>query len=304
MQISQHFWAVTSYYNPFGGNLRLLNYHNFRNNLSIPLITVEWSPKGKFDLKENDADILVQISGGDILWQKERLLNIALNHLPASCQFTAWLDCDVLFDDPNWHIAAEKLLGKVDVIQLFEEVINLKYSHVDALDVSIARQLPYDNSVFSGLHAYANKFSLDDLVFKSNPGLAYAARTKWLKNTGLYDAAIVGGGDSIFFYSILNKPEVILSWGFTQEQKNHFKAWFNCIKYQPSLSFLPLKIYHMFHGDSRHRRYSDRHMILTEANFDPIKHLELTDRDIWKWTKEANELQKKVFKYIESRLDR
>jgi len=303
MQKSQHFWAITSYYNPFRGNLRLSNYHNFRRNLTVPLITVEWSPEGKFDLKGNDADILIQISGGDILWQKERLLNIALSHLPLSCKYTAWLDCDILFDDRDWHITAEKYLENVDVIQLFEKVIYLKNYDADLLSIHIARQLPSDYSVFSGVHAFFNGSLLYDMVFKSNPGLAFAARTEWLKNIGFYDAAIVGGGDTFLLFSILNKPEGILSWSYSEEQKNHFKKWFDKIESQPLLSYLPLTIYHMFHGDSKYRKYSDRHMILTESNFDPAKHIKLSDDNVWMWTKEGARIQSNVYKYMQSRLD-
>jgi len=303
MRNLHHFWAITSYYNPFRGNLRLSNYHNFRKNLKLPLITVEWSPDGNFDLEQKDSDILVQISGGDILWQKERLLNIALSYLPKSCKYTAWLDCDILFDDRDWQITAEKYLEKVDVIQLFEKVIYLKNYDADLLDINIARQLPPDSSMFSALNAYLNGASLNNMVFKCNPGLAYAAKTEWLINTGFYDAAIVGGGDSLFFLSILNKPELIFSWDFTQEQKNHFKAWFDRIKYKPSFAFIPSTIFHMFHGDSKYRKYSDRHMILTECNFDPNKHIKPTGNGVWMWTKEGARIQNKVYEYMQSRLD-
>src|SRR5215471_14570554 len=103
-------WAMTSYYNPVRYKRRLSNYRIFRENLGVPLITVELSFNGQFELTEEQADILIQISGGAVLWQKERLLNVALQAVPSSCNKVAWLDCDILFDTPNWIEAADGLL--------------------------------------------------------------------------------------------------------------------------------------------------------------------------------------------------
>jgi hypothetical protein len=33
-------------------------------------------PKSRFELRKDDAEVVVQIASGDVLWQKERLLNM------------------------------------------------------------------------------------------------------------------------------------------------------------------------------------------------------------------------------------
>jgi hypothetical protein len=71
-------WAIASYFNPMRYQRRLVNYRAFRSQLRIPLVAVELSFDGQFELAQGDADILVQISGGAVLWQKERLLDIAV----------------------------------------------------------------------------------------------------------------------------------------------------------------------------------------------------------------------------------
>ena len=71
-------WAITSYFNPARYKNRLSNFRVFRANLGVPLVTVELSFDGNFELSEKDSDILIQVSGGAVLWQKERLLNVAL----------------------------------------------------------------------------------------------------------------------------------------------------------------------------------------------------------------------------------
>jgi hypothetical protein len=73
-------WAITSYFtfdDPPGVKRRLQAYREFRRHLQIPLAAVELSHKGNFDLCSEDAEVLIQVSGGAILWQKERLLFVA-----------------------------------------------------------------------------------------------------------------------------------------------------------------------------------------------------------------------------------
>ena len=119
--MSQDLYAITSYYNPASFKRRLSNYHIFRQNLNVPLITVELGNQGKYELKPGDADILVQIPQGDILWQKERLLNVALKHIPANAEAVAWLDCDVIFGRKDWVGATLEKLKEFPLVQLFHE---------------------------------------------------------------------------------------------------------------------------------------------------------------------------------------
>src|SRR5262245_37018879 len=67
-------WAITSYFNPARYRRKLQNYRVFRERLAVPLVTAELAFDG-FDLDAGDAEVLVRVRGGDVLWQKERLLN-------------------------------------------------------------------------------------------------------------------------------------------------------------------------------------------------------------------------------------
>lgn len=82
-------WAMTSYFNPIGYRRRHEDYLRFRSRLNAPLIAIELASHDRFELAEGDADILIQVRGGDVMWQKERLLNIALANRPAGCRFVA-----------------------------------------------------------------------------------------------------------------------------------------------------------------------------------------------------------------------
>jgi len=90
-------WAITTYFDPLSSGNRLKGYREFRRSLGVPLITVELSYREGFDLGPGDADHLIQLRGGSVPWQKERLLNNALRALPAYCDSVAWIDCDLVF---------------------------------------------------------------------------------------------------------------------------------------------------------------------------------------------------------------
>lgn len=50
------------------------------------------------ELSQVEAEILVQLRSTPVLWQKERLLNLAHQYLPGSVEYVAWLDCDLIFE--------------------------------------------------------------------------------------------------------------------------------------------------------------------------------------------------------------
>ena len=115
------FWGLTAYYNPVHYKTKLDNYKLFRaasRRQGLRLICVELAfGDMPFELAEGDADQVIQIRGSDILWQKERLLNIGLKHLPDDCDKFVWLDADVLFTNDQWVHQTKDLLRKYNVVQ-------------------------------------------------------------------------------------------------------------------------------------------------------------------------------------------
>src|SRR5262245_13466239 len=108
--LKSDFWAITSYFNPARYRKRHSNFQVFRKHLKAPLIAVELSYWEGFELQDEDADIVVRLHGGAVLWQKERLLNVALKALPETCRKVAWLDCDIIFQSDDWVGSAGRLL--------------------------------------------------------------------------------------------------------------------------------------------------------------------------------------------------
>ena len=116
--------AVTSYFNPLGGRLRKRNYDVFRRELGLPLLTVEWSRDGRFELSDDDAEVLLRVSGGDLLWQKERLLNIGMAQARSTWPGAdlAFLDCDIVFAEPGWDGRVIEALDRFPAVQCYSTV--------------------------------------------------------------------------------------------------------------------------------------------------------------------------------------
>jgi hypothetical protein len=51
-----------------GYRRRRANYRLFRERLKVPLVAVELAYGPNFELGEGDAEILMQLRGGDVLW--------------------------------------------------------------------------------------------------------------------------------------------------------------------------------------------------------------------------------------------
>jgi hypothetical protein len=200
-EVNSDLWAITTYFNPCNYQNRRKGYEVFRQNLQIPLLTVELSFNGEFHLEEGDAEILIQRTSEDVMWQKERLLNLAVEALPDFCGKVAWVDCDLVFENDDWPEAARKALEKYPVIQPFQYAYDLKPG-LTGPDFAPKMCNPRCESYASlyckrllpeGLLKLPDKRSLG-----ITPGYAWAARRDLLLRHTLYDACIVGGGDGIY----------------------------------------------------------------------------------------------------------
>jgi hypothetical protein len=301
------FWAITSYFNPAGYLSRLPNYRIFRSNLAVPLVTVELSFTGKFELGPGDADILVQVTGGDVLWQKERLLNLALASLPADCDYVAWIDCDVVFLNPDWRAQAVAALREFTLIQLFGERCNLEpgarpdpdAGPCDFLCESVARKIVMGTVEPADLY----KASIP-LLRKSTAGLAWAMRHDVLEAHGFYDVCILGSGDRAILCAALGRFDYgIDAVGMGGRQIEHYLAWarpfYNTVRGE--IGYIEGRVCHLWHGDLMNRRYSLRHEGLAPFGFDPFTDIVIDPKGCWRWKGNKTEMHDYVRGYFESR---
>src|ERR1700682_396499 len=110
-------WAITAYFDPFGIGHRRDVFRRFRRHLGVPLLAVELGFNNHFDLGPEDAEILIRVRGGSVLWQKERLLNLAVRALPAHVEGVVWTDSDVVFLREDWATAVQRRLQDFEMVQ-------------------------------------------------------------------------------------------------------------------------------------------------------------------------------------------
>ncbi len=302
-------WTITSYFNPAGYKSRLANYRTFKEHHATPLLAVELSFTGSFELQPGDADILVQLTGGDVLWQKERLLNVALRHLPNDCDTIAWVDCDVVFSNDQWPQQAREALNTFALIQLFSERWHL------------ARDTRLDSSGWSPIesrrgaigHAIATgRFKPDDLPIAGgsfrlgalSTGLAWAARRTLLDRHGLYDARIVGGGDRAIIWAAIGRPEYCVArQAMTGHAAEHYLAWAEPFSTHVGglVGHIEGLVFHLWHGSHEDRRHVQRQQDLAALGFDPFTDIALDAGGGWRWNSDKPDLHEYVRSYFESR---
>jgi len=298
-------WAITSYFNSAGYKSRLENYRIFKQRLTVPLVTVELSYGAEFELKPGDADILIQLSGRDVLWQKERLLNVALGSVPDDCDKIAWLDCDVIFERNDWHVSVSRSLDEFPLIHLFEQRCNLARDAMKT-PLGLARIESVASSV--GYRIVRNEIMPDDLrnsnaplVRGSTAGLAWAARREVLQQHNLYDACIIGTGDRAIVCAALGKFDyAVEALELTGPRVDHYLEWarpfFGSVCGQ--VGCVDGRIYHLWHGDLEDRKYQLRHQGFGKFNFDPFIDIAIDNNGCWRWNSSKSEMHDYVRTYF------
>lgn len=301
-------WAITSYFNPCGYEQKLANYRVFRQRLAAPLVCVELSYADGFELGPADADILVQLRGDAIMWQKERLLNVGLEHLPGACEVVAWLDGDVVFERDDWPELAIDGLREHQLIHLFRERHDLSRSATaSGLDLGAV-----DLRTTSLAHRMQTGETEPDDFRRSNSraergtttGLAWAARREVVAQHGLYDACIVGGGDRVITCAAIGK----FDWGIAsklmnEKQGRYYVSWarpfFEAV--QGRIGSIRGRAYHLWHGDVRSRRYRQRHEGFGRYDFDPYEDIALDPAGFWRWSSDKPEMHAYIRDYFYGR---
>lgn len=299
-------WGITSYFNPTSSPIRRANYDIFHARLGIPLVTVELSYGDGFDLAPDDAEILIQLRGAGVMWQKERLLNIALEALPADCRTVVWLDADVVFADQDWPARLERALDDHALVQPFARAFLLPAGAApEGLpEGCILRE--------SAVAAFSTGLALSDWMRrfgdhggrKVGLGLAWAARRDLLDRHGFFDAAIIGGGDRALVCAAYGTFGMLIEkHRMNPRQERRYLDWavpFNA-DVGGRLGWSDGDLYHLWHGDIERRQYAERHAALAAIGFDPYADIARAENGVWRWNSDKPELHRMLADYFTGR---
>ncbi|MEG3838668.1 hypothetical protein [Microcoleus sp. herbarium14] len=293
-------WIITTYFNPVDYRTKLINFNAFKKNIEIAginLVIIECTFKDQpFSL--NNCVNVIQIKAKDIMWQKERLLNLALYKLPDSCKKVAWVDCDILFANPDWALETSKLLDDLPIVQLFDTAIRLPKDHL-----SYTGEGDIGKSFSSIRNTQRDEIYKGHFFNHGHTGFAWAARKELLLKHGFYDACIVGGGDHLMAHAMYGDWLSPCIKVHTGDNKYHLKYFLNWGEkfYKDVLArvgYVSGSILHLWHGDKINRKYGERNIILNNFGFDPANDISIDENGCWKWNSDKANIHQWTLNYF------
>jgi hypothetical protein len=284
--------VITSHFNPRGYQRPRESYYRFARSVHEAGVDL-WVAELAFDddphvLSGSFSTSVMQLRGTrekNELWQKERLLNLMLDHLAKhECyDAVAWVDADVVFPDDGWPERVLTALRDYEAVQMYEDYYDLR---PDGKMSMTGRSL---------VHGWKTSRVTTPVELQGAPGLAWAARFQpggWLRRLGLYDSAACSAND------------VLQTWGFTGEQpwpsgwrdQQHpwllqLREWADATyrETQGRIGFLPMSLVHLYHGSARDRGYGKIWAHVVNSYYDPATDVCVDENGLLAWTDYALE---------------
>lgn len=306
-------WGITTLFNPSGSRRRIENFRRFRERSAaqgLRLVAVELAfDRGEHELRPGvDAEIVIQRRSATVLWQKERLLNLALEQLPDECTAVGWIDADVLFEDDDWVGTSEQLLERYPVVQPFSTAIRLPRDGrvEDYPGRAVGSGIPEGRGEATYSPSLGSMLDRTISRFAGTPGYAWCARRTVLEGVGFYDRCIVGGADRELALAMTHAPGKIprrKTRIHHEPLRRHMQPWHARLysRVEGRVGHRPGVIHHLWHGAARDRDYVDRHSILERYGFSPEHDIELDEQGCWRWADARPELVAAVADYFASR---
>jgi hypothetical protein len=287
------FWAITSYFNPSNYRSKLQNYAVFSAGLArvgVPLLTVECA-FGDQPFCSPVAQVLVQMRTQDVLWLKERLLNLALERLPEECTKVAWLDSDLIFENPDWARCTAQALDQAQVVQPFDQVVRLPPQQLE-----YGGEGEHWESFCACCSRHPELLSAGNFHYHGHTGFAWAARRATLQRQGLYDACMTGSSDHLMAHAFCGDwvSECITKMlGPHGPYRAHFTAWARAVfaEVRGNIGFVEGRLLHLWHGDLEKRRYHENNLAFRRFEFDPHRDLRLAANGCWEWSPDRQDLR-------------
>ena len=294
--LSMEIWCVTAFFAPFESELRYRNFEIFARGIlksGVRLLTIEllypWTTRRLPKLGH-----IATLESKDVLWHKEAMLNYGFSLLPISCDVAICMDCDLLFEETDWLSRLTALIKKNDLIQCFQTCHRLPQGSPFQKEYA-------EQSTQSVMHSYfidPDSFHSRTPRAPSAPGGCWAFAKPYFYGNPLYERGPVGSGDHIFAYAVIGelKNSPFLDWYSPLQQKDALQ-WATRIPKGLPTSFLPVDVFHLWHGSMRSRLSKERGVPLKNHAFDPQKDLK-KEKGLYQWCSPKKALHQSVYTYF------
>jgi hypothetical protein len=300
-------YVITPIFNPQRFKSRARLYRNFAAHMlasGVQLITIEAAFGGHpFECTDASNPWHVQLRTDQLLWHKERLINLALPRLYAlvpDAHNIGWFDADITFSNPDWAAEAVHRLMHVPVIQPFAEAINLNSSE------EFMWKCPSSFASFLNERGYHQDPPLPlGYLFKGHPGLAWCATREALSALGgLFDTCAAGSGDTVMSNALKGGWDVYLPSSPSAGMTAAIKRWAaRCDAFvRGRVGYTRGTVMHHWHGRSENRGYEKRWSILGFHQFDQSTDLILdAGSGLYRWAGNKPRLEDDIRLSLSSR---
>lgn len=248
----------------------------------IPVFTIELVIKGSNPYIQ-DA---FHVYGTSYLFQKENLFRILEGRIPARFSKLLFIDSDVIFDDPAWYDKLSVILETYDVAHCFETAnwLDITYKKTSMTADSYVKSPKKDILLWDPSKMY-------------HSGFGWAFTRNWYNQAGFIDETIIGSGDLLFSYGLFGKKyKGTQNFSFYESS---LERWSKTIG-NPRITYLPVTLYHLFHGSLKKRQYVSRNEILDNIN--DVNEIIYKNRDGVFELADSN-LNEKLYGYFKERMD-
>lgn len=223
-----------------------LHVEKLLRDAKIPTFTAECVIGNQAPLLKNPT---ISVKSDSCLFYKEQLYNLLVPKVPEQYTKLVFIDADIMFNKRNWIDQISKALDIYDVVQPFESAVFM--SPMFGMNIKILKSFGF---------GIAKGMRLED-SHTYHHGFSFAmTRSYYNKIGGFFDKCIIGSGDTCFACLFFKDKTYYALSNFILEE---YKTWLDKAYDVPKkFTYLPMTVYHMYHGSYSDRRYRNRQELL------------------------------------------
>lgn len=317
--VNETLYVITPVFNPHRYRTRWKLYQQFESHiisLGAHLVTIECSFGARQEvLTEQRAEnhTVIHVYTENELWLKENLINLAVQRLPKSAKYIAWVDGDIQFTRPDIVGETIQKLQHYHVVQMFSVAYDLT-PKFEPYQINYGFAHDYLNGVADKVKGknWGDYYEqpptnnpCDKLkIVRWHPGFAWAYTVEaWNALGGLIDTAILGSADNHMARALIGQFEKSCPKTATPEYKDAIRIWQErALKYvKKDIGYVDGQINHFFHGSKKHRNYKGRWKILVENKFNPKTDLKRMFNGTWQLEDDRIQLRDDIRAYFSQR---
>jgi hypothetical protein len=238
-------------------------FENEETNINLYVVELCYKDQKYFVTDSKNKNHL-QLRCDTPLWHKENMVNLGVKKLlPKNWKAFAWIDSDIEFESTTWALDTLKILnGCKDIVQIFSHCVDM---NKDKLTMNVFNSFGYQ-------FTKGNQYICKGINYW-HPGYAWACTRKCYDRLGgLYDKGILGSGDNMMAFSLINQVNKCMNLNYHDGYKESINEFENKCK-NIRLGYVPGVIRHYYHGSKKNRNYTERWQILINHNYDPYSYV-------------------------------